>query len=51
MAQWELWKDLFEEEGVEAPPHGRRTPLEIVGYYHDTALRDLEFVYRYARVR
>lgn len=46
MAEWEIWKDSFEEEGVEAPPQRRRTLLQIVGYYDDVALRGLQFVYR-----
>ncbi|RPB04039.1 hypothetical protein L873DRAFT_1668292 [Choiromyces venosus 120613-1] len=44
--EWEIWANGFHEEGAKEPPGKDRTLLEIVGYYDDTALRGLEFVYR-----
>lgn len=44
MAERELWKYPFGEEGVEALPHGGRALLEIVGYFDGTVSRGLEFM-------
>ena len=44
--EWEVWANGFHEEGAEEPRGNDRTLLEIVGYYDDTALRGLEFLYR-----